>query len=189
MVPLDSYSNSHPEAFPDIVIFTLKLGRMFFLPPGTLRNGIFPAISTNKGCHSQQWLQPCNVSQWAKEIQGWKEYLPSSSHQTAATPCGEPWGNSRCVQILAPDSWGAYQRNDFSEPRLLHLPIHRKALNSLTWGVWFSLINNNLLTFPTTCPLLQNSYTSWVLPSPPWSSFSELLEMLSPGMQSSFCPK
>ena len=43
-------------------------------------------------------------------------------------------------RILAPDSWGTYLRNDFSEPRLLHLPIHRKVLNSLPWDVWFSLI-------------------------------------------------
>ena len=40
-------------------------------------------------------------------------------------------------RILAPDSWGAYQRNDFSEPRLLHLPMHRKALNSLRHLVFF----------------------------------------------------
>ena len=34
-------------------------------------------------------------------------------------------------RILGQDSWGAYQRNDFNEPRLLHLPIYRKTLNSL----------------------------------------------------------
>ena len=50
-------------------------------------------------------------------------------------------------RILALDSQGAHQRNDFSEPRPLHLPIHRKALNSLTWDIWFSLINSNLLMF------------------------------------------
>ena len=48
-------------------------------------------------------------------------------------------------RILAPNHWGAYQRNDFSEPRLLQLPIYRKALNSLAWDIWFSLLNNNLL--------------------------------------------
>ena len=31
-----------------------------------------------------------------------------------------------------PQSWGAYQGNDLSEPRLLHLLTHRKALNALT---------------------------------------------------------
>ena len=129
---------------------------------------------------------------------------------------GEPWGNSGLKRIpaiqqpsdcshslrwalrklgmwkhriLAPESWGAYQRNDFSEPRLLHLPRQRKALNSLPWEIWFSLFNNNFLMFPITCPSLQNSYISWLLPSPPWSSFSEPSETLSPGLQPSFCPK
>ena len=36
---------------------------------------------------------------------------------------------------------------EFNEPRLLHLLIGRKLLNSLTWDVWFSLINSNLLMF------------------------------------------
>lgn len=31
----------------------------------------------------------------------------------------------------------AYQINDFNEPRLLHFPIHRKALNSLRYLVFF----------------------------------------------------
>ena len=92
-------------------------------------------------------------------------------------------------RILAPESWGAYQRNDFSEPSLLHPPIHRKALNSLTWDIWFSLINNNLFDVQTTCPLLQNFYITWLLPSPLWSSLSELSEMLSPGLQSTFLPQ
>ena len=48
-------------------------------------------------------------------------------------------------RTLAPDSWDAYHRKDFSEPRLLHLPTQIKALNSLTWDMWFSLINSNFL--------------------------------------------
>ena len=43
-------------------------------------------------------------------------------------------------QLLAPDSWGVYQGNDFSESRFLHLLKHRGALNSLTCVIWFSLI-------------------------------------------------
>ena len=50
------------------------------------------------------------------------------------------WKN---CSILAHDSWDIYTRNDFSEPRLLHLSIHRKVLSSLTWDVWFSLIHKN----------------------------------------------
>ena len=44
------------------------------------------------------------------------------------------WGECEKLRILTPDGWDAYERNDFSEPRLLHLPIHTKALNSLTWN-------------------------------------------------------
>ena len=33
--------------------------------------------------------------------------------------------------IVVPDSWGAYQRNDFSEPRVLHLLVHKKSTKCL----------------------------------------------------------
>ena len=48
-------------------------------------------------------------------------------------------------RTLAPESRGAYPRNDFSD--LLRLPIHRKAPNLLTGGFWFSLINSKLFSF------------------------------------------
>ena len=56
--------------------------------------------------------------------------------------------------------------------RLMHLPIHRKALNSLTWAVWFSLIHRILLMFrlpPFRCQLLFNLASSLT----PWSSSLE----------------
>ena len=34
-------------------------------------------------------------------------------------------------RILNPDTEGAYQSDDFGEPRFLHFPIHSKGLNSL----------------------------------------------------------
>ena len=37
------------------------------------------------------------------------------------------------------------QGNFFSEPKLLHLPIPRKVLNSLTGDIGFSFITSNLL--------------------------------------------
>lgn len=43
-------------------------------------------------------------------------------------------------RISALDSWGAHQRNHFSEARLLHVPIPGKALRSLTWDAWVSLL-------------------------------------------------
>ena len=126
--------------------------KYFILPCMIQRNGIFLAISVNKGCH-----QVCSPSTWAGEPKGnsgKKEYLPCSSHQTKATAyvsLEESQDVTR--QGLAPDTWGAYQENDFSEPRLLHHPTYRKALNSLTWGIWFSIINSNILTFrlPALC--------------------------------------
>ena len=38
----------------------------------------------------------------------------------------------RSHRILAPESRGPHQRCGFSEPRLLHLPTQRKAVNFLT---------------------------------------------------------
>ena len=93
-----------------------------------------------------------------------------------SSDCSHPlWWASRKFRIgKTQDSWDAYERDDFSEPRRLHLPIHRKVLNSLTWDIWFSLINNNLLAFRLTYPLLQNFYITWLLSSPPWSSFHKV---------------
>ena len=67
-------------------------------------------------------------------------------------------------RILAQDSWDAYKRNDFSKPRLLYLPIHRKVLNSLTWDIWFSLIHRKTFDVETTCPLLRKFYITWLFP-------------------------
>ena len=61
-----------------------------------LRNQIFPAISVNdkdvtdtsNHSHHEWW--------WAWGEVRKEKYLPSSSHQTAATPYHEPWGNSGC---------------------------------------------------------------------------------------------
>ena len=72
-------------------------------------------------------------------------------------------------QLLAPDSWGAYQRNDFSASRFLHFLKHRKALNSLTCVMWFSLI------YKKTCcsdylPFVASFCITWLSPSSSWSS-------------------
>ena len=48
-------------------------------------------------------------------------------------------------RILAPDK-SAYQRNNFHEPRLLHLPIHRKGLKFINLRYLFFL-NSILLIF------------------------------------------
>ena len=59
-------------------------------------------------------------------------------------------------RIPAPKSWGVYQSNDFSEPRLLRLPIHKNAkFLHLGYLVFFN--SQNTLDVHTTCPLLQTS--------------------------------
>ena len=115
-----------------------------------VRNGAFPALSINKDVSVISNSRPPNVNFWAlraprKDKKICVIWLPlGCSHSLRWAP-----SNSGCEKhrTLAPDGWDSYERNDFTEPRLLYLPIHRKALNSLTWDVWFSLINNNPLMF------------------------------------------
>ena len=124
-----------------------------------------PAISVNKWCCSHQDI----------------------SHYSHLWGCTLRKLRMRKHRILASDSWGAYQRNDFSEPRFLHLPYHRKALNPLTWDIWFSFINSNLLMFRLPGLLLQKLLYILVLPPystlPLWSSFSVLSEMPCPELE------
>ena len=77
-------------------------------------------------------------------------------------------------RMLTPDSWDAYEMNDFSRPRFLYLPINtkkknKKTLNSLIWNIWFYLINSNLLIFRLPipcCKLLYNLTLSSFFLSP-----------------------
>ena len=72
--------------------------------------------------------------------------IANSSDQTAATPYMSPEKTQDVrTQDTGPDNWGTHQRNYFSEPRLLHSPIHRKVLDSMGYLVLFFLINSNIL--------------------------------------------
>ena len=82
--------------------------------------------------------------------------LPASkSSATAAAPwwCavrgtqeGESQGTFWALDT-GPKSLRCLAEESFSEPRLSHLPMHREALKSLTWDVWFFVISSNLLMF------------------------------------------
>ena len=89
----------------------------------------------------------------AEELQGWGWGVGmQSSHHLIC-------------QDLAPDSWGAYERTEFSEPRNLNLPIHRRTLNSWIWYLIFDFLYLNTIPDQTDCRLcckLLNSLT----PSP-----------------------
>ena len=106
-------------------------------------------------CHisKQRLLQPsshCSCpKRWALRGLRMETGCRPSRPQLLQPP---PWCTSSGLRMgkhrtQAPESWGADQRNDFSQPRLLHLPIHRKLLNSLTSDSWLSLINSHLLMF------------------------------------------
>ena len=104
-----------------------------------LINGILPTTAVIKGCQSHQWLQPLSSSELVcpEGTQEEKEYLPSIRHQTIATPCGEPWGNSACENTGCWPQTEEFIKGLILVPRLLYLPIHRKMLNSITWHNWF----------------------------------------------------
>ena len=89
-----------------------------------------------------------SLQMWISEPWGHPGSWSDLAAMAAATPCGEH-RSSGCkkMQDTGPESWDAYEKNDVSEPRLLHLPMCRKTLNSLTWGIWFSLIHKNTLMF------------------------------------------
>lgn len=63
---------------------------------------------------------------------------------TAATPTIVRLEETQGERAQDTGLW-AHQRDDFNEPRLLNLSIHRKALNSLACNISFSLVNGNLL--------------------------------------------
>ena len=48
-------------------------------------------------------------------------------------------------------------RNDFSEPRLLHLPVHRRALSSLTQDIWLSLNNDKKAFLSDRCKEIEEN--------------------------------
>ena len=60
--------------------------------------------------------------------------------------CAAIHGVAKSRTWLVNSTTTAYQRNNFSDSRLLHLPICRRALNSLSWDIWCCFINSNLLT-------------------------------------------
>ena len=92
---------------------------------------MLPAISVNKGCCSHQAITIQPPGRWALRELRMETGCPPSSHQplqhSRTQRCTLRRLRMRKYRILAPDSWGAYQRNDFSEPRLLHLPIQNRA--------------------------------------------------------------
>ena len=108
----------------------------------SMRTKLLPAISVNKGCHSHQLS---HYRCWMVTQEGNKEFPSFSRLHSEAIPYGVALRKlqMRKHRILAQDSWGVYQKNDFSEPKLLRFPTQAKVLNCFTWAIWFSFVNSN----------------------------------------------
>jgi len=136
------------------------------------------AISVNKACCSHQHhitLQP--AQQWARRESGRAKALQPPQQRI---PRPLRMRNHRILAQIAK----AHTKEWFQSAQNLHLPIHRKAPNSLTWHLWFSLINNDLLMFYLIfcCKI---PHISWYPPPPQplWNSLSALSEMLCPRLE------
>ena len=109
---------------------------------GRLWNKI-PTILVGKKCHSHQWF---GASKWEWGLPKGTQCDPADAaipRVSAEELQGWGWGvgmqssHHLICQDLGPDSWGAYERIEFSEPRNLNLPIHRRTLNSWIWYLIF----------------------------------------------------
>ena len=118
-----------------------------------------------------------------------KEYLPSSSHRTVATPDGEPRGNSGCeVQDSGPRKLRCIHKEWFQWTQTLRLHIYRKAPSSLTWDIWFSLINGNLLMFQLPALCCKKLWYILAPLSPPWGISQSCLKHRLLGCSPHFAP-
>ena len=119
-----------------------------------LWNEIFPATSVGKNVTPICDFGPLNMNESSPDTINACDTAPATAphsdcrgapgqgrkqeavaHHTSATPEGTEDVNKK--QDLTPDSWGAYERSEFSKPRDLHLPKHRKTLNSFAWYLVF----------------------------------------------------
>ena len=134
-----------------------------------------PAISIIKNCHSHQWFL---VSKHERELLK----LWSSGCRHPPWIIADSWRAGgmqetrwKRKQDLAPDSWDAYERNEFSEPRGLHLSIQRR-LNSLTWYLIFDV--------QTACSLCCKFVYSLSPPPASLEQFSQSYWDPVPGLES-----
>ena len=129
---------------------------------------------SNKGCHSPR--DGSHLQGWASEPSGHsgrkQRTLPSSSHQTAATPEGEPWGNSGWEDTggWPLENRGACTSKErFQWAQTLHLPIHGKVLNP--WPEMSSFLLLAVLFCSYYLPFVAKLLCILAPTSPPWSGF------------------
>ena len=108
-----------------------------------MRNGIFLAISVNKGCHNHQQLQPPSEGELVR-TEGAQEGM-NTCHLAAIKLQPLPIMNPEEAQDVKNTGYWPYITEVYIKGMTyvgghLHPPMHRKALNFLTWDIWFSLI-------------------------------------------------
>ena len=137
---------------------------------------LFPAVLVNKDVTVNSYSSPPISEPW--EHPG--KRTVSAIGQPLGCSCSLRWAlrNSE----YWPDSWDAYDKKWFQQTQTLASSHTQKSSNSLTWYIWFSLINNNFLLFrlPAPCCKLLHNLTP---PSASLELFSESLETLSPGLE------
>ena len=93
-----------------------------------VRSRIFPALSINKGCHRHQKLQPLGMVNWWALREFRKErisaLLQPSDYNHSPQWVLRKFRRLKKLKNLVPDSWGAWQMNNFNEPQLLLLPLN-----------------------------------------------------------------
>ena len=143
-----------------------------------------PTLSVNKGYCSHQTLTRSLFPPGNSECKQRRPTIPH--HSAAASSQVVPPGDSgwESTGKRGPASWGAHQRTDCRELRLLHFPKHRKVLNSLTWDICSSINSNHLMFWLPGFGGI-NIYISWLLSCLFRTISQELFKMLYPGLKSS----
>ena len=121
-----------------------------------MRNRGFPAVLVNKHVTIIKAIPALHcVILSPKGTQEGEEYLLSPSHQTAATPCGEPQeAQDGKKPGYLPRRAEMHLKGMISvSPALASSTALKKMQNSTTWDIWFSLITNNTFMFrlPALC--------------------------------------
>lgn len=106
---------------------------------------MLPATSWKKGVAAIKPLQPLLMVR-PEGTQAGDRWADSATAAPPLPPNCAPWGNLGWESTGCwPQRAEVHSEGMISESRLLHLAMHRKARNSLTW---FSLINSTLWMFP-----------------------------------------
>ena len=96
---------------------------------------------------------------------GWRQEAPTP--QLEVSRCshrqGVPWGDSGWENtVFWPREQRVYQGMTSASPDFCNFPMHRQALNSLTWNVWCSLTVRWLSGKESDCQCMRQGFNPWV---------------------------